>query len=154
MFHHVSRGQADEEAFGKVYDQRVVARMIPFIVPYKGFVALAFVAMLGYTLTQVAVPWLIKLGIDGFVNEGDSAGLQMGVRAVYRGGPDQLGLQLYPAALDGEGRRGRTLPAAPGDVRPTSKSSPSPSTTGLRWGGSCPAYTGTRTSCRSSCPLW
>ena len=76
MFQHVGRGQADEEAFGRVYDQRVVARMIPFILPYKRFVALAFVAMLGYTLTQVAVPWLIKLGIDGFINEGDSSGLK------------------------------------------------------------------------------
>ena len=76
MFHNVGRGQPDEEAFGKVYDQRVVVRMIPYLLPYKGYAALAFVAMLGYTLTQVAVPWLIKLGIDGFVNKGDSAGLK------------------------------------------------------------------------------
>ena len=76
MFQHVGRGQPDEEAFGKVYDQRVVVRMIPYLLPYKGYAALAFVAMLGYTLTQVAVPWLIKLGIDGFVNKGDSSGLK------------------------------------------------------------------------------
>ena len=76
LFHGMTRGQADEEAFGKVYDRRVVRRMVPFILPYKRFAALAMVAMLFYTATQVAVPWLIKAGIDGFVTKSDSSGLK------------------------------------------------------------------------------
>jgi len=75
MFHGVSQGQPDEEAFGKVYDQRVVRRMIPLILPYKGLASVAVLSMLVYTGSQVAVPWLIKLGIDGFIAEGDFAGL-------------------------------------------------------------------------------
>ena len=77
MFHGVSQGQPDEEAFGKVYDQRVVRRMIPLVLPYKGLTALAVVSMLVYTATQVAVPWLIKLGIDGFIADGDFRGLTL-----------------------------------------------------------------------------
>ena len=75
MFHGVSQGQPDEEAFGKVYDQRVVRRMIPLILPYKGLAAVAVLSMLVYTGSQVAVPWLIKLGVDGYIAEGDFGGL-------------------------------------------------------------------------------
>ena len=77
MFHGASHGPADEEIFGKVYDQRVVARMIPYILPYKGLAAVATVAMLVYTISLVAIPWLIKIGIDGFIvdGEGDFSGL-------------------------------------------------------------------------------
>ena len=75
MFHGVSRGPADEEVFGKVYDQRVVSRIIPYILPYKHLAGVATVAMLIYTGTMVAVPWIIKIGIDGFIAEGDFSGL-------------------------------------------------------------------------------
>ena len=75
MFHGISRGMADEEAFGKVYDQRVVSRLLPYMLGNKHLVGLAILAMLVYTGTQVAVPWLIKIGIDAFILEGDAAGL-------------------------------------------------------------------------------
>ena len=75
MFHDISRGMADEEAFGKVYDQRVVSRLLPYMMGNKHLVGLAVLAMLLYTGTQVAVPWLIKIGIDAFILEGDAAGL-------------------------------------------------------------------------------
>ena len=70
--HHGSSGPSldglsDEEEFGKVYDQRVVVRLIPYIAPYKYLTALAILAMLAYTGTQVAVPWIIKVGIDDFI---------------------------------------------------------------------------------------
>ncbi|MDP6714871.1 MAG: ABC transporter ATP-binding protein [SAR202 cluster bacterium] len=67
MFHGVSRGHPDEEVFGDVYDQRVVARLLPYILPYKTLAAFAFVSMLIYTGTQVAVPWVIKISIDRFI---------------------------------------------------------------------------------------
>ncbi len=34
MFHGATRGPADEEIFGRVYDQRVVRRMLPYLLPY------------------------------------------------------------------------------------------------------------------------
>ncbi|MDP6072126.1 MAG: ABC transporter ATP-binding protein [SAR202 cluster bacterium] len=75
MFHGVSRGHPDEEVFGSVYNQRVVARLLPFILPYKGLALLAFGAMLVYTGTQVAIPWLIKIAIDRYIIPGDIDGL-------------------------------------------------------------------------------
>ena len=75
LFHEMGRGEADEEAFGKVYDQRVVSRLVPYVRPYRRMGALALAAMLVYTVTQVAIPWLIRWGIDGFVLQGDFAGL-------------------------------------------------------------------------------
>jgi len=75
MFHGVSRGHPDEEVFGDVYDQRVVARLLPYILPYKKLAAVAFIAMLIYTATQVAVPWVIKIAIDDYIIPGNTSGL-------------------------------------------------------------------------------
>ncbi len=73
--HSASRGQVDEEVFGAVYDQRVILRLLPYIVPYKKMVSISVVAMLIYTFTQVAVPWIIALAIDDYIREGDFSGL-------------------------------------------------------------------------------
>ena len=59
-----ARGQADEEFFGSVYDQKVILRLIPYIKPYTPLVIVSLVSMLIYTFTLVAVPWLIQWGID------------------------------------------------------------------------------------------
>jgi len=66
---------SDEEEFGRAYNHRVVARFFPYILPHKGLVALSILAMLLYTATQVAVPWIIKIGIDEYVAVGDFGGL-------------------------------------------------------------------------------
>ena len=78
MFHGVSRGHVDDQVFGTVYSQRVVLRMLPYILPYKHFAIIATFAMLVFTVTQVAVPWIIKLGIDDYILKeggGDFEGL-------------------------------------------------------------------------------
>ena len=65
----------DEETFGQVYNHRVITRFIPYALPYKGLVAAAAVSTLLFTATQVAVPWIIKIGIDEYVKAGDVVGL-------------------------------------------------------------------------------
>ena len=65
----------EDETFGKPYNHRVVVRLIPYVLPYKGLVAAATIAMLVFTGTQVAVPYLIKIGIDDFIMAGDLVGL-------------------------------------------------------------------------------
>ena len=75
MFHSVSRGHPDEEVFGSVYDHRVVARLIPYVLPYKRLVTLSFAAMLVYTGTQVAIPWIIKVAIDDYIVASNYSGL-------------------------------------------------------------------------------
>ena len=73
-FHGADRAE-DEEIFGKVYDQRVIRRMVPFILPFRHLLGMATVAMLLYVATLSAVPWIIKLGIDRYVLNDDFSGL-------------------------------------------------------------------------------
>ncbi|MCH8206522.1 MAG: ABC transporter ATP-binding protein [Chloroflexi bacterium] len=73
-FHGADRAE-DEETFGKVYDQRVIRRMIPFILPFRHLLGLATVAMLVYVATLSSVPWIIKLGIDRYILNDDFSGL-------------------------------------------------------------------------------
>ena len=68
-------GRLDDEVFGQAFNYRVIARMVPYITPNKGLVSLAVAAMLVFTATLVAIPWLIKLAIDDFITGGDATGL-------------------------------------------------------------------------------
>ena len=70
-----SSSMSDEDVFGSVYDHRIVKRLIPYVMPYKHLVALAAVAMIVFAVSQVAVPWLIKLAIDTYIEAGDFSGL-------------------------------------------------------------------------------
>jgi ATP-binding cassette subfamily B protein len=54
----------EEEIFGKVYDKGVVLRLWAFVAPYKGQIALAVGAVLAFTLTQLAIPLVIRYAID------------------------------------------------------------------------------------------
>ena len=77
MVHRVAvqSGALEELVFGRVFDRRVVARLVPYVLPQKRLVVTAAIAMLVFTATQVAVPWIIKVGIDDYVRTGDFAGL-------------------------------------------------------------------------------
>ena len=70
-----STDSLDEETFGRVYNHRIVTRFLPYVFPYKMLVATAVGAMLVFTGTHVAVPWIIKIGIDEYVAAGDTLGL-------------------------------------------------------------------------------
>jgi len=74
-FQGVSRGQSDEVTFGRVYDRQVILRLLPYVFPYKRLALIATVAMLVYTVSQVSIPYMIKLGIDQFIDVGDFSGL-------------------------------------------------------------------------------
>ena len=63
--------------FGKVYDHRVVVKMIPYILPHKKLLAISLISMLLFTGTQVTIPWLIKIGIDNHIRVGDFPGLSI-----------------------------------------------------------------------------
>ena len=77
-------GRLDDEVFGQAFNYRVVARMVPYVMPNKGLVSLAVASMLVFTATLVAVPWLIKLAIDEFITQGDFTGL-MWIVALFIG---------------------------------------------------------------------
>ena len=67
----------DEDAFGKAYDHGVVTRFLPYILPHKLLVTVATLSMLAFTGSLVAGPWIIKLGIDGFIETRDLTGLSL-----------------------------------------------------------------------------
>ncbi len=69
------RADPDGDTFGQVYDKRVIRRILPYMRPYRKLAIFASIAMLVYTGSQVAIPYLIKLGIDGFIEQRDFNGL-------------------------------------------------------------------------------
>ncbi len=65
-----------EEIWGKAYDLRLLKRLWTFVLPYKGRF---WCAMLFLPLQQafgLAQPYLMKIGIDGYIGSGDLWGLQ------------------------------------------------------------------------------
>ncbi len=66
---------SDEEIFGKVYNPKVIRRIVPYILPHSKLMLVATAAMLTYVGTQITIPWLIKIGVDDYVSEGDFSGL-------------------------------------------------------------------------------
>lgn len=65
----------EDEEFGSVYDHRIIMRLGPFVVPFRHLIAGAFLAMVLFTASQVAVPWIIKVAVDEFIIPGNFIGL-------------------------------------------------------------------------------
>ena len=76
-FDHARRGLPDEEVFGTVYNPRVIRRVMPYVMPFKYLMAVSVVAMLVFSGTMVAVPYLLKIGIDDYISAGDYGGLTL-----------------------------------------------------------------------------
>ena len=66
---------AEDQRYGSVYNPTVIARFVPYVLPQKWLMVGATVSMLAFTASQVAVPWIIKVGIDSYIIVGDFAGL-------------------------------------------------------------------------------
>ena len=54
----------DEEIFGKAYDPRIVRRIWSFVKPYRARIFVSVAAVLAFTLTQLAIPLIIRYAID------------------------------------------------------------------------------------------
>lgn len=54
----------EEEVFGKAYDPRIVRRIWAFVKPYQSKIYLSVAAVLVFTLTQLAIPLLVRFAID------------------------------------------------------------------------------------------
>jgi ATP-binding cassette, subfamily B, multidrug efflux pump len=65
----------DEEILGKAYDAGLMRRLLRYLRPYKAFVAVALVAIIGASVLQLAQPYLMKLAIDRYIATGDLPGL-------------------------------------------------------------------------------
>ena len=78
MLHtHGTSNEQNDEIFGKVYDQRVVGRLTPFIKPYRRLVLVSVISMLIFIFTILAIPWLIAKGIDDFIADDNIRSLSL-----------------------------------------------------------------------------
>ncbi len=64
----------DDIEFGKAYDQKIVNRLLKYLKDYKRLFALAALGMLGFTLSSLAMPYLITMAIDGPITHGNLTG--------------------------------------------------------------------------------
>ena len=64
----MSRGNSDDEMFGKVYDINVIKKISPYIWRYKKYSAIGAICTLVSAGLAVLIPYFIKIGIDDYIN--------------------------------------------------------------------------------------
>src|SRR5690606_28316429 len=67
-------GDIDEDGT-KLYDHRVMVRLLGYLAPYKKEVAFSIAGVIVYTLATIIIPVLIAVGIDNYITRRDMAGL-------------------------------------------------------------------------------
>jgi ATP-binding cassette, subfamily B, multidrug efflux pump len=68
----VGSHRPEEEVFGKAYDPKIIRRIWAFVRPYRKQMAIAVVSVLIFTLTQLAIPLVIRHAIDNGMAIGNS----------------------------------------------------------------------------------
>lgn len=68
----------DDIVFGKVYDHTVVTRLLRYLRDHKVRFILAVVSMIVFTLTTLAMPYLVGRAIDGPIADGNLWGWDIG----------------------------------------------------------------------------
>jgi len=63
----------EEEALGKAYDSRLLARLWRYVRPYRWQVALTLFLVFPIFLVEIAPAWIIKTGLDQVILEGEQA---------------------------------------------------------------------------------
>jgi len=57
----------EEEVLGKAYDSRLMRRLVVYLGPYKGYIAVSLVCLLCYSVLQVCGPLLTKIAVDRYL---------------------------------------------------------------------------------------
>ena len=68
-------GLDQEDEGGQLYDHKVVVRLADYLKPHWPLLLLTIAAMLVYTASVVAIPWLVQRIIDDYVRAGDLDGI-------------------------------------------------------------------------------
>ncbi len=71
----LDRFSGGEDERGQVFNPKVVSRLLRYLSPYKKQMGLAFVAMFFVSGLTLATPYLLKIAVDQYITQGDSAGL-------------------------------------------------------------------------------
>ena len=72
----------DEEVLGKVYDGRLMRRLLAYLAPYKLVVAVSLVLVLLVSALKLVGPILTKIAIDDYIAAGEIGGLSV-IALVY-----------------------------------------------------------------------
>lgn len=65
----------EEQDLGKVYDRVLMKRLFEYLKPYSWQLVFISFFMVGGTLSQLAYPYLLKIGIDDYITPGEIEGL-------------------------------------------------------------------------------
>ncbi len=88
----------DEEILGKAYDSRLMRRLLGYLRPYRGVVALAFIAILLYGVLQAVPPYLLKLEVDRYLDPASHRQLPHFLQAFLSANP-RVGIVQIAALL-------------------------------------------------------
>jgi ATP-binding cassette subfamily B multidrug efflux pump len=69
------RGIHEEAQVQKAYDRQLLARLWPFLRPYRGVFALSLCLLPLISALMLLQPYLIKVAIDDYISQGEPAGL-------------------------------------------------------------------------------
>lgn len=75
------------------FDRTLLRRLLGYLAPYRGSMALSVLLLFGAALLQLVGPYLVKVGIDEYIGTGNLGGL------------DRIALLFFAAALAGFGLR-------------------------------------------------
>jgi len=88
-----------DEVLGKIYDNRVVARLPKYLAPVKSMIGLGFIGILVHTFSVLALPYMVGIAINKII-AGDISGLviiailYVGISLVQWGGQYMEALYL------------------------------------------------------------
>src|SRR5687767_9405835 len=71
----ISTHPSDDEVLGRIYDYRLIRRLLGYVRPYTTHFVLAAALMILWSAAQLAGPYLIKVAIDGYILSDDRTGL-------------------------------------------------------------------------------
>lgn len=60
---------------GRIFNRRVMLRMLVYVRPHTKKMTLAFIAMVAVSVLTLLVPYLLKVTVDTYISTGDQAGL-------------------------------------------------------------------------------
>ncbi|MDP3063114.1 MAG: ABC transporter transmembrane domain-containing protein, partial [Chloroflexota bacterium] len=66
----------DDEQMGRIYNPRMLFRLLAYARPYWLLTAFSIFTIVVYTLTSVAIPWVVQRAIDSVVTNHSLAGLR------------------------------------------------------------------------------
>ena len=84
----------------RIYDHGVVIRLARYLRGRESRIALAMVGIVAYTATVVALPWMIKRIVDGYIGAGDTSAVDLATIAFLFVATVQLGANYFHQRID------------------------------------------------------